>query len=481
MGVFHHDGFFFLDTFLVRIKSGFFQTTNIPNKQTNKQTIKVSTSPDHMMHHFQSKTLLLVLLTLGATSAIPCNNGTTPLVIETNQVFPKTIIDVAATTVQGVPQGGVDTDGSFFNVHNDLISISHEICVPTNACLSLDIYQFLNDEEEGALLEPDKNIFVTYGGQPIELTLPRLSHAGEGGIRAVALVGDCDTACGQDEALLEISGTVSYVADYEYYILDSKTGERVAMCPEFESEDKSYEDSQKCYWGSWGYNVDRFCLPKDGCYTLVAGEPRLRPYDNFPDVFTVVYDGKETARVENFQYEAIDFGADEASCPAPCTDEEQKVEIFFSRQWGTFDVPEMVRHEILLFSLSKLFFSNGTCCFQTWTLTSMKVDESLDEPSGTHNYGDYPLVFHRTCAPRDACIEFALSVPDPKEVLYMEQNGTIPYGEDDYYRLVVDGVVYGEKEYKFGNRQYDDDADPFRTSAFAGCTFTSTCAGSSSR
>lgn len=125
----------------------------------------------------------------------------------------------------------------------------------------------------------------------------------------------------------------------------------------------------------------------------------------------------------------------------------------------------------------KFLFSNTTTyCFQTWTITSLQTDGSFIDVSGTHNYGQYPFVFHRTCAPRDACVTFELSVPETKEVSYFSSNSTWSYGERNPYRVVVDGVVYAEKHYSFGDYQFDDDVDPFRTSTLAGtCSSSQVC------
>lgn len=318
-----------------------------------------------------------------------------------------------------------------------------ELCVPQDLCLTVTA-RYQKDK----FLHPQWNVFLEYGGNPVTMSGPfPYDGAYDGASKVVARVGDsCEVSCNEDESLLElkIEATDMQMDAYKYYVLNSKTGQKVAEC----SKD-SFWDGSRCSWEDHAYIPERICLPKNGCYTLVASEHRFQDWMG-PSVLTIWYDGKRIAQVKDMQYEAIDFGA--ASCPTPCEVDEKLVEVFVHR-----------RHHYP--------FYEDKIPNMTWALTTSSHGElaTTKKVSGTILPKELSPTYYRMCGASDVCARLDLSVPETYE---LDDDYGIVYGELDTYRLVVDGVIYGEGEYFFGFGEHPT----FNTTTFGGnCSSSVVC------
>jgi len=377
-----------------------------------------------------------------------CGNNTSLLSIRIHSNITDVSVGVFTPRSQDNPAFGKE-DGPFSFFETDVTG-PLDLCVPDDECLTLTITRY--EYEGNNFLKPGEDLSATYADQALLLLGP-FAYIGDGSSKLVVQFGNCDVPCNDDEALLELTSATSDQASYDYYVVDRATGEQVAQCP-----GHVYSEN-RCYWESDNYYHDRICLPKTGCYTLVAGESNLQEYLDRPDLLTVLYGGNQIAQIENLQFAAIDFGADGASCPmTPCAEDEKLAEMFvYRREYYEEEYPNM-----------------------TWAMTKM-VDGFTVEVNGTMSYADRPLVYYRQCLEDDACVRLDLSVPYTDELPRSYYNGTTvvndttTYWEDGPYRLVIDGVVYGEEVYRFG--AYDcTDESVFSTTTFGGgCSTEKVC------
>ena len=348
-------------------------------------------------------------------------------------------------------------EGTFSFFESD-VTKPINLCVPDDECLTVLIYR--SGQAGEIYLQNKKNVFAEYGGEILRLKGP-YTYIGDGSSKLAvrvdyqgsmvflscqltivflyflllfdrqAQIGPCQVTCSDDEVLLELESPTNGFANHDYYLVDSATGTQVLQCP----NKWTYSNSSiyRCYWDQYSYFHDRFCLPRNGCYTLVAVESSLQEYEDRPDVLTVRYDGEDIAVIENLQFAAIDFGtSDECSVLCPAQD-DSLIEMFVYR-WQYFDED---RPDI------------------TWALTSRDGLATV-EIKGLIHPGDRPLTYFRACVADTTCASLELSVPETVDIYHETTNSTENYFESGPYRLVIDGNVYGEETYRFGGWKDDD-------------------------
>ena len=216
------------------------------------------------------------------------------------------------------------------------------------------------------------------------------------------------------------------------------TGELVLDCPNdignlgtiYNPEEKI---TRQCNWGFTESSPQtvRQCLPKNRCYTLLAGVK-----DAYAHVISAIveasYDGKQVAMIKHLQFEAIDFGSEceVASCP---DDDASKLEIFLFTEEGECHPESYVSDYV-----------PGPNPNFEWSLRNTSdtlLTGVLEKPPQSE--GKSYLHYHRECIKRSSCFEFQV------ESLYKEKEGDDWWFEQISHRVTVEGVVYSEGDLTF--------------------------------
>jgi hypothetical protein len=181
------------------------------------------------------------------------------------------------------------------------------------------------------------------------------------------------------------------------------TGELVLDCPNDIGDLGTIYNPEITRQCNWGYTESspqtvRQCLPKNRCYTLIAGVK-----DTYAHAISAIveasYDGKQVAMIKNLQFEAIDSGSEceVASCP---DDDASKLEIFLFTEEGPY-VPG----------------PNPNFAWSLLNTSDTLLTGVLEKPPQSE--GKSYLHYHRECIKRSSCFEFQV------EQLYEEKEGVI--------------------------------------------------------
>jgi hypothetical protein len=413
------------------------------------------------------------------TTAIECQvEGEVPLEIQIShnptEGFRENYIEIQGPRFRAPGQTSDNEVESFRYFEYSILSAngySISMCVPEDQCLTAsvqvltlfdygsemihELYRFLPDE-----------VSIIYNGEFIADKKGPFPYAGDG-VQIVAELGNCEIVCASDETLLELE-TVSINASFDWRVFDYATGEVAYTCPDEISDNVG---NPRCYWSEGQYYHERMCLPKSGCFALVAGESNLQEFvwnDN-PDLLNVTFGGILVESFDNIQFEAIALKAPGEASTGSCPS-------WTSCENGDGDSDE--QFHLLEMFLFRDDVSREEASIMTWSLSSMDQQSQVvpiegDLGMGTIQSGDRALQYHRECVPKNnACIRFDL------RVLPSETTPNVHYyGESDTYRLVVDGVVYGEGEYQFGGSTQD--SSTFEHSQYVGhCTASQVCSSS---
>jgi hypothetical protein len=420
-----------------------------------------------------------------AQTTIECQEeGEIPLEIQIShnptEGFQKLSIDVQGPRFRTPNQTDNEIDESFSYFETGIQSAngySVSMCVPDDQCLTVSVQLFayfdFGSEIEGLYSFLPGEVSIMYNDEFISDKKGPFRYIGYGA-QIVAELGNCEIVCDSDEALLELETVSAGTANYDWRVFDYATGEVAYTCPGEIIGPSDAIGNARCYWSAGQYYHERMCLPKSGCFALLAGESYLQAYvEDNPDVLNVTYDGTLMESFDNLQFEAIALNppGEESTrnCPSwsSCGNDDSDSD-------GQFHLLEMF--------LFRDDVSREETPVMTWSLSSMdqqsrEVPMEGDVGTGMIQAGDRALQYHRECVPKNnACIRFDL------RVLPSETTSNVDYyGESDAYRLVVDGVVYGEGEYEFGAFRSPDDQgrDIFEQSQYVGhCTASQICSSS---
>lgn len=340
-----------------------------------------------------------------------------------------------------------------------------ELCVPLDQCLTISIQA---DDTYWYSLVPTSfltsDFFIVYNGQEVLQPLGPFAYGFSNGVRYYAELGGevCALECASGDALVEVEAFTSadygYDAEYDWQIIDEITGEIVHACAEYPSTFLENSQAIRCYWDNDWWFHDRVCLPRDGCYRLVAAESALDAPPHASSTFKVMYDGELVKSVDDLQFESIPLSS--WNCSSPCNEfeppYEQELEVFLFRDYSYDEQKSAL----------------------SWMITDPKLTESTFKTvQGRISYDDRRFQYHQMCVPKfGGCVKFKLSgerTAPPSLNAYDQYTGM-----DTSYRLLVGGVIHSEGSWYWYEDNIYDFYDYFESglTQFVGkCTSNEMC------
>lgn len=195
---------------------------------------------------------------------------------------------------------------------------------------------------------------------------------------------------------------------------------------------KPFDGSREPQYESLNTNI---CLQKDKCYNFF----RFQDGDNDFHQFNVTIDGEKVDLSSESPIQVVEFGA--YSCRVDCDE---------LRGESVMDIHIYRRNES--FSDFSSFYDDDRYeedIEMAWMLSNDETDTFFASGKAEDIEYQWNTNFHRMCVKADACHKLSIS--------------SSSY-ESGSYLVVLDGVVYGEKKYSFGNQyklftlggQYED-------------------------
>ena len=287
-------------------------------------------------------------------------------------------------------------------------------CVPADKCLTVNIHVHeLNTDTELPLLS------VIYDSLTLTLLGPfqRIHYVGENRFDFYGQVGaSCVVSCNKDQVLLEIEGMPGGTSYYDWQLIDDSTNAVVRAClpPATPVDSNAIFYNNTCYWSSESWFRDRVCVPKDGCYRLVAGRSIESYIKTFQGTFQVTVDGEVLLRTESFHFESVRLQHSES--PSICSSNTSICR--------TTADPSLVEMEIFTFE-SPDASENATLIWNAYFYDS----EEMIYNQGTGYTGNRPLQYNRMCVPDCAIFEYTS----------YDVKGFLPS-----IQVQVDGIIYAE-------------------------------------
>jgi hypothetical protein len=264
---------------------------------------------------------------------------------------------------------------------------------------------------------PVNEVSISYDGQEVSNLRGSLPYQ-ENGVMIAGELGDCEITCDFGEALVEIEAATGASADYDWQLFDDLTGQMIAHCP---PSFFTNETGGTCYWTLNRYYSDRFCVVRDGCYTLVIGQKNLDYIVSPTNAMTVTFDGTPLASFENMPYVRVQVNDGSTECESlVCDSESRPVEIFV--------FPEYLR----------TVYENIT-----WSVYSVEGVEANNPllASNTVTFGDRAFYYNQTCIPNTTyCIQLKLLLLSGPSMLVTESTLNVTY------HVVLDGIKYASND-----------------------------------
>ena len=315
-------------------------------------------------------------------------------------------------------------------------------CILKDECLVLEMTH----------LDPSQ-FSIKRDSVPMEIG-PAFPHSSYGIFTTTELGKSCIPTCAADESLFQLTAFMS-----ESYRMDWRV-ENASILQDV-STNLDIEDNKPtpllqcerrpgdviCRYRRHRLYFERQCLPTSACYHFVAGDLDPKGIHNLHRASTslnMTFGSDSVVQLQDFRFEATEFGAgcgraennnDGAVPSSPvaattratgCRPDESLLEFFAWRSHLYETVPDM-----------------------TWSLSSEFERESL-LAQGTiagHWNDSGALHYVRRCVPAMECGSFSFQVP---ETLYVEGKAiNLAYHEIEPYRVLLDGVIYADKNYRF--------------------------------
>lgn len=302
-------------------------------------------------------------------------------------------------------------------------------------------------------LDPSSHFMILFDGEDVAPTHTFGSIEDQAAIFSRAEIGPCVPECGDDESLFQLEAFAGfYPYGVSWKLQDLSSGNTLTSC---ETGNNGLCDSDV------GTDIVRYCLPRDGCYSFLAGTLRSTGYEKLQQPltsFNVTFDGTPVANFENFHFEIVQFGggascASNTSSLAACNVGESAVELSLYRFNSELDSYPNVLWSFLL---------NGE--------STLKNGVFLSKENGM-------LEYVHECIRLDddeACIALGASVPDTFRVKDDNCRYNVSYSYSYPYRLTVDGVIVAEDDFSF---QAFDDRKPKVDPTAASCSAARSSAG----
>ena len=354
---------------------------------------------------FVVSVMVVLNVTSVAAQDLQCPEGQVVLQMDTaNWLEEYTAFNVSVTSSPN------DDNFSFVQSWPDTPTLE-PFCVPADTCLTVNIQvKYLDTDAE---FPPFSIIYDTIN---LNLLGPFLHHGLQNGrekrIDFYGQVGaSCEVTCDEDQVLLEIEAVTAEATHYDWQVIDDLTNEVIRACrspaPPVDSNSTFY-NNVLCYWWSESWFRDRVCVPKDGCYHLVAGRSSA---PTFEGTFHVTLGGEVLLKTESFLVESVRLQHSES--PSHCSSNTSLCR--------TAADSSLVEMEIFTFSIP--FGGENTTL--TWNVDYYDSDELISK-QGIVVSGDRPLQYNRVCIPDCAIFSY------------------ISYDEDRFFPSIqvrVDGII----------------------------------------
>ena len=359
----------------------------------------------------------LILSIVGADD-VQCPDG--QVFIEVSGIDPSSFVTRSKLDIS-VSSPGYDEDYFEYNAAYDAELQQFEtFCVPADKCLMVKV-------ETESLAYSASQISIIYDAVPYSLLGP-FPPNGEYNAFYVELGESCNVTCDANQVLLEIEAVtdsrrsgMDLPNHFDWQVMDD-SNEVIGACPPPAGQPNNTigsvtNDIDRCYWVMDGLFRDRVCVPKDGCYRLVAGQSA----HGFQTIFEVTFGGEKLLRTEHFQFERLLLQHSESpstcSLNGPCQSEDADPS------------KAQVEMEIFLFR-NELYYEEGQNL--TWNADYISSGQLVSE-TGIVFPGDRPLLYDRICIP--GCTLFSVTA------------GT--YGAYAYsYQVQIDDIIYAEDSYR---------------------------------
>jgi hypothetical protein len=317
-------------------------------------------------------------------------------------------------------------------------------------CISRDDCAIISIEN----LDPSSNFMILFDGEDVAPTHTFGSIEDQVMQYSRTEIGPCVPECGDDESLFQLEAFAAfYVNPVPWKLQDLSSGKTLTSC--------EIGSSRLCR-SDVGTDIVRYCLPRDGCYSFLAGTLPSTGYGKLEQPltsFNVTFDGTPVANFENFHFESLQFGggapcASNTSSLAACNVGESAVELSLYR----YNDPRPHSYPKVLWS----FLLNGE--------STLKNGVFLSKKEGM-------LEYVHECIRLDddeACIALGLSVPETFRVKDDNCRYNVSYPYYFPYRLTVDGVIVAEDDFSF---QAFDDRKPEVDPTAASCSGARSSAG----
>lgn len=304
--------------------------------------------------------------------------------------------------------------------------VDASVCVPGDQCLTVlvRVYAGLSiDDSEGYYGLLADEISIVYNGQDVSNNFQGPYPYTLYGAMIAGKLGDCEVVCDAGEALLEIDASTGSIDDYDWQVFDDVTGQVIAHCP----GSSSIEPSSKCYWMRDQFYSDRLCLANDGCYTLVVGQKYLDKFVATENFVNVVFDGNPILSLESMRYASVKLNEGTTACETSgCGSDARALEIYAFREY--------------------LQMSDENI---TWTVSPVDEEDQTDGivDNDVVSFGDRAFYYRQACIPNAiSCIQFQVS-PSPETMDTSSVSVGIESIGNTTYRLVLDGITYGSRDY----------------------------------
>ena len=318
-------------------------------------------------------------------------------------------------------------------------------CVPADKCLvvKLDTKRIESEDDIAS------SVSIIYDDQPISLIGSFSSSTSYAPFSTSAFyveVGEsCKVTCEEGQVLLEIEAVTSQsnsrswlfdasmdlVNHFDWQVIDDTTNEVIRTCPPSAQQPNNANGtipsySNGCYWSVEGLFRDRVCVPKDGCYRLVAGESAA----NLVQMFQVTMSDEVLHRTEYFQFESVLLlhAESPSSCSSvhACESEsdlsQEEMEVFIFRNEVNYEDAQNL----------------------TWS-TDYAVSGQWVSDVNTFVAGDRPLQYKRICIP--GCALFYVNDQLLAGVYSFFNRETAMA-----FRVQANGIIHAEEDHSTPNQ-----------------------------
>ena len=319
----------------------------------------------------------------------------------------------------------------YFQARPDTPTSFEAFCVPADQCLTVSIH--VKELNSGTDFPPFSIIYNSTT-HTLHGPFPSKLYVKSGLFDYHVQVGaSCEVTCDKDHVLLEIEAMTGEASGYDWQLIDRLTNEVVQAClPPATPADSNAFYNNTCYWSSDGWFRDRVCVPKDGCYLLVAGE---NSYSNFLATLQVTFGGEIVLQTNSFHFESLHL-------PHPESADTCSSNITNVCQGAAYPFPEAMK--IFIFHSSVVYEDTPSL---TWKADFIVSGQVISD-QGTLFPGDRPLRYNQICMP--GCASIYVSGTDNATVYEVQVEGVI------YVQAVsgIDFVVEGDEPLSDSKRSH---------------------------